>query len=220
MESLVQLMITLPIHFLPKISQLVSESTAFRQKSKELQERLKKNKASRTLKELERFVAMKSAKIKDIKARLVWWPKTSESKLEVKGKYVLIRHHPLKNFDKLKASEVLGALIDSYLSTLSPNFKNNFTKTFSEKCPGREKEFHDSFVAVYKNIKSDYMADRKSFSLFKTWAENPFVNQYSKLLYVLVEEEEKKKQKMGGSFAHDAATLCSEIHQLAVSPSL
>ena len=180
--------------------------------------KLKKAKSAKVIKELEKFVSHRKSKIKDIKVLLVWWPRTSKTRIDIYGKYVIIRNHPLKEFDGFDIKDITGAMVKSYLSTLSPNFKNNLAKSFKENCPGREADFLDSLLIVFRDIRHSKISDKKAFTLFKEWDSRTFVNIYSRLLFVMVEEGEKARVKMGGGFIHKAAGLCSEIHQLAISP--
>ena len=202
-------------HFLPKISQMVKESTTFKQKTIVLSDQWRKSKVPALLKKLAKHLDIKIRSKNDFKVIPVWWPKNEKPMVESRANYLILRYHPLEQANDWDVSEVIPQAINAMLQAQPSNQRQNLTKIFQGQCNGRGLEFVDSLKILWGKMLVQKWKEKKKFSLYQIWDNRPFVNLYVKVLFPMLEEDLKNKGTIAGKFIHQAAVVCSEIHHLS-----
>lgn len=200
----------------PKISKWVGESTLYRGKIPEFRKKLKKGKLKTLIKKAKKFFYGKK-KIKfDLKMHFVWWPKTEEPIVEIRGNHLLLRFHPVAHLGKLYLDDILVFGILALSHGQEVNQKENLTKVFNQGCQ-LPKDFPAldiielPLATAWGKILFTKNQNKKAFSLYKKWSIHPWVNLYSKMLFPLVEEAAKRKEGLSGGFIRAAAGICDEM---------
>jgi hypothetical protein len=207
-------------HFLPKIKELVKESTSFKAHIGNYNRALKKVHADKILKRLAAFLGLKISAKTGLKYLVTWWPPEEEPLYEARGNFIMLRYHPLSGAKVWKGQTLLQAGVETFMANMTPNQKSNSAKIFNRHCVGRTIEFNDAMETLWSKVLPEKWSMKKKFTLYKTWHKDIFSDLYTKLLFPLVEESLASRQNIEGNFIHQAATLCAELHSLATPPSL
>lgn len=204
-------------HFQPKITEMVKESTSFKAHLVNHNNALKKVHNDKVLKRLATFLGLKTKG--KIKFLLTWWPPEKEPFYEARGNTILLRYHPLSGAKVWDGQGLLKAGVSTLMAQMSPNQKSNATTIFNRHCIGRSLEFNHSMEILWSRLLPSKWTQKKKFTLYQDWNEDGFTNLYVKLLFPLIQESLDTKQNIEGTFIHQAARLCGELHKLATPPS-
>ncbi len=202
-----------------QMKSFLKESTHFSVKLLELNKAWKYKKYDKALKRVEPFVLSKERRKKfKFSIRPVWWPKDQAPQIDFNGDVLILRYHPIAHTANWNLSVVFEKAIEALVHYQSVEQRENLTKGFRAKCPGRELEFRTALTTLFGVMLPKHYQNPKAFSAYGDYASSHFVDLYLKLLYPLMEQEMKKKGSYAGEFMDQAASMCRSLHRLSVIP--
>ena len=208
-------------HFKPQVSKIVRESALLEDEAKRLNKILKKKKIVNNIKKLDKFFDLPTHRIKNGRIKLVWWPATSEPVVDFRGGRVILRMNPVKHSKLIDEDFILYALVDSLITSLSKNKKENLSKIFLEGCPAVKKKsmrkvdwFEIPLIESLSRYYLPKLTNKKKFNPYLVKSNKPWTNVYSKYLFGLAQYSMKRKAKFDREFVTISSNYCSQLLSL------
>jgi len=192
-------------HFKGNASSFIAESSSFKGKAPEIENRLKKSGVLKAYQDVFKFFGFKN----NLQARIffVWAPKEFAMEIENLQNVLIIKVNPLEDIDKkLDDDRALQFLIESLFSTLTNSQLDNFKKVLNSSCPS---DSFNTLTYVLGPMHLKHRLEKKSYDPYVKHFSDPKINLLTITFHHLFEEQLASRKQFSGSFSNKLEYLCS-----------
>ncbi len=145
-----------------------------------------------------------------------WWPPIDRTNASPTGQYLIMRNHPIKHKDR-NDSDIVAHEIIHTISTNQPlEQKIKLTKSFLDRCPVQDKlkklvVLEEPLAVAFGQLLFNEKFNSRNFSLSDNLYNNPWINTYSRLIFLPLKDRFEKNENINQGFINEASKLCLDL---------
>jgi hypothetical protein len=148
-----------------------------------------------------------------------WWPPIERDNASPTGQFLIMRKNPSKHKDR-NDSDIVAHEIIHTISTNQPlDQKKKLTDDFLEKCSIQDKLkklviLEEPLAVAFGQLLFTEKFNPKHFSLSESLYNNPWINTFSRLIFLPLKSRFEKGENINQGFINEASSLCSDLKKV------
>ena len=206
-------------HFKPKYEKLIEKDGAdFSSSIKLVRDTFAKKGVGRFFDQVAKFYDVKGV----IKYRVLftWWPPLNRSNASPTGGYLIMRYSPTKHSGRNESDVVSHEIVHTISAKQTLEQKKSLTELFLKKCAVQDHLkkltiLEEPLAVVFGQLLFSEQFQRERFSLADNLYNNPWINSFSRALFVPIKMRFEKGETIRQGTIDDAATICGDLQKAA-----